>query len=774
MSGSDRRNPGDHPAPPVKSVSGSGGAVSCADCRKSARDTERIITLGLKVVRLRFGLHRSELPHLQPSELKIYLLSLLNPGKSIREFGRLRAFPRVFKGWDSDGLPKLGRLSRSDRWELAHSCNSLGRSLPPSCVKHTESKLDSWLDRATSTPPPPSSDYLKFARKVVRKVFSLGWDRSRYPRAVHSFSPQHSARAESGIGCGSFRADDFWSADRAPGHDKYISAKLPFSRYCLHGRWESPYRCESDGHNSDGSSNGLCIRCEYRERVEHFGICAQNDEPSLPHPGGFFLRVKDIPTVGKMRTIGIPSLNYDVLGPLHRAIYGHLTSQDWLMHGQVNAARVARVCTGKYQTSVDLVNATDGLNIEVTESILSVILSKSVAVPGEIRRLACQSLRPLLVRRSKGGLYEYHDHPVGRVSHGQMMGTYLSFPLLCLHSYIAGLWASRNSGLRGILVNGDDTIISHDLPLEAYPFGYEKNELKTLTSERTAELNSTVFVRRGGGWREIRSLRRFGADPDYKGILHMAGACERASPRWVSAYIRSKIGKRWGLSYTDLGLSPSHRLVWLRHFRMHGAESRVIPPPVPRDERYDLVTEPLSIADQVAFSIDLFDRGRSEPEVRVFNPSRTQVLKTCLPRRPVRKTSSGRLFNSHLSYEFLRDCPRPTSLDNRCRLEPDSFWAQSRREEREETTGWEEGGVVLSCKPPLVSGPLAVPLEGRLECLSRDSEWEQVSRVRCYDSGLKVSLTVTARSVFRDVIRRSVFSRGEAGVERGGNDLAPC
>lgn len=669
MAGKLDKKPCRSPAPSLKSISGKRGAVDCT-CTKVQQSTERITVSGLKIIRSRFGLHRSELPFLDSQGLKWYLLSLLSPTASLPSLskGRLRCFPRTFAGYDNDGFPILKRLGRSERWELAHSCSSLARSLPLSCVVHAPSKIDSWARTASSTPPPSSPEYLQFCRKLVRKTFRYGWDKVRYPASVQSFAPQASKRAESHGMNVMQTASSFWTnlpeALAYPnGHGPLIensSAKAEFVNLALHGR---PVGVPAPVPDSTYSS------------------------PPLPFGNGFHLRVKEIPTVGKTRVIGIPSLNYDLLGPLHRSIFGHLTSRDWLMHGTPTADRIKDVCRGAIQTSVDLTNATDGLRLDVTEAILGSLLAKTVSVPGSIKELAFNSLYPSTNYPVKGG---------HRVSHGQMMGTYLSFPLLCLHSFCAASWAARNSGLRGLLINGDDTIISHDRPLQDYPEGYEKNESKTITSSTTCELNSTVFLRSRDSWIEVRNLRRVGAETDFKGIRHMADACQRAGPKWVTAFIRSGIGKRWGLSPKDLGLSTRHRLVWLRQFRARGALSDVKFPDHIPDPRYLTIDHQPSPEEMVEFGIDLFNNGRSTVNVPDFNPSRNQVMKTRGKRRPDRVSGhsiGARTFVSNHTYEFHRDSREATSNKIWLVLQPtdfDSIPEYSTREIVGESDSWVE------------------------------------------------------------------------------------
>jgi len=574
---------------PRKTVSGSGGAVSCKTCKVCALDTEKTLLNGLKLIRLRFDLGRGELPFLSPSGLKCYLLSLLG-GKEVTLFSLgspVCRFPRVQTGYDHEGFPIWKRLSRRHRWELAHSCSSLVRSLPDGCPYHVPSKVDAWLKTATSPPPPPSSQsdhsaYLCFVRKTVSRLFPLGWDRERYVSSVHSFAPKLSARAETREW--GHRASDWW-ADFAPDGQ---SSKHHFTRLALHGQ-----------------ADPLCS--------PPFAAMELTDNR-------FHLRVKTIPTAGKSRVIGIPSMSYDMLGPLHRTIYGHLVSlrDSPFVHGRVDVKRVKGVCRGTVQTSVDLVNATDGLRLDVTEAILGKLLSKAVSVPGQIKVWAMMALYPAINAGS-----------MGEVAHGQMMGTYLSFPLLCLHSYLAASWAARNSGLRGIMVNGDDVVTSTDSPLGEYPSGYELNRSKTMTAENACELNSTVFLRDGKGWKEVRNLRRGGGLSDFHGFRHMASACVNAGPAWVTAFIKAGFGKRWGLGAAALGLPLSHHLVYHREVRFFGTASTIREPSPRLSTRYLLTDVEPSNIEKIAFGIDLFDNGRDSQELDVFNPSRSACLKRC-------------------------------------------------------------------------------------------------------------------------------------------------
>jgi len=134
------------------------------------------------------------------------------------------------------------------------------------------------------------------------------------------------------------------------------------------------------------------------------------------------------------------------------------------------------------------------------------------------------------------------------------MGAYLSFPLLCVQSYCAASWAARFDPHARFLVNGDDTIISavRDVTVQDYPSGYRLNDDKTIRAKNVVEVNSTVFLRSGGKWREVRHIRKAGAPTDFQGMIHMAKAV-LISPQFVDAWQRARIGRRWGFLPSQLG-----------------------------------------------------------------------------------------------------------------------------------------------------------------------------------------------------------------------------
>jgi hypothetical protein len=301
----------------------------------------------------------------------------------------------------------------------------------------------------------------------------------------------------------------------------------------------------------------------------------------------------------------IPSVSLDLLGPLHKTMYEHMAGQSWVLRGSPSVEKLREVLEEDWKTSIDLVAATDGLTIDVAETCLDVAQSTSSRVPAEIFRRARESLRPIFT----------HDGDVYRVASGQQMGQYLSFPLLCFQSYAAACWATRGVEAK-ILVNGDDCLIgcSSEHVISQYPSHLEINFDKTAVSRTVAEINSTQFVKQGRRWREIVAARRLGGvNRKLSGLVHLAQSCLKGGNKWITAFVRSRIGRRQRVSPIDLGLPGSHKSVFWRNFGM--PYRRVIPfQPADKDERLEMTEEKNQPHQVEDFRNLLFDEGRFKPE----------------------------------------------------------------------------------------------------------------------------------------------------------------
>jgi len=342
---------------------------------------------------------------------------------------------------------------------------------------------------------------------------------------------------------------------------------------------------------------------------------------SIPIDEPVRARYKAVMSAGKSRPLVIYDESVEILAPLHKTIESRLMKLPWRLVGPPTEKKISSACVYPCQTSVDLVSATDNLSLDVTEAILGTLLRKSQKVPGPVCLRAFQSLRPLIDC----------DGEEKEVSHGQMMGSYLSFPLLSLHSYLAALWAL--GGREGtILVNGDDTLVSANVYLEAssYPSGYKLNDLKTIRSENVAEINSTAFLKGAKGkWREIRHLRRGGFLSDYPGMMHGASAV-RGSVEWTNAFIRSRIGKKWGFLPSQLGLHPKSYPAHERERSMSNRLFTCLPvPPTQASTLLQAVRRQLDPDETTAMFLHQWEHGREGGKKRdVFKPTVGRVRRT--------------------------------------------------------------------------------------------------------------------------------------------------
>lgn len=549
-------------APLGNPITGSKGSKTCRHCLRAMSDARTVVRLASVVVRIRFGVPQSELPDLPIESLGRFLNFLLLQGKERDSV----AFPRAQRtARDKDGLCTLQRLCRRSRWELAHSLNSIKRNLGPlKCRQHTPSAFDEWFHQRTTLPPPPSQQYLSFVKGKVSELFPHGWDR-KYASFVNSHVPRASARLPL-----LSRGDLEWQ-----------------------GNWKG-----------------------FR------GACLSGTTPQTTMRA----RYKEVLSTGKTRPLLIYEKRTDVLAPLHKCLYKHLSdTTDWLLVGPPTAERISSVCVNEHQTSVDLVSATDNLSLAVTDIILSGLFRTASKIPHAVRAFALDSQFPDVYRKGK------HE---GRIMHGQMMGGYLSFPLLCIHSYLMAAFAVRDQPGSRFLVNGDDTIISSidEVPTERYPPGVQLNDGKTIRAMNVAEVNSTVFIRESGKWRQIRHLRRGGCITDFAGILHFAKACKVAGRIWEEAFVKSRIGKKWGFLPSELGLDCRSYVVWKRQagiISMGRVQTPLLAPDM--SPSVDLVRRDgvPSSDERLALTDHLYTNGRAvEGKWGPFNPSRGETIRS--------------------------------------------------------------------------------------------------------------------------------------------------
>jgi len=214
-----------------------------------------------------------------------------------------------------------------------------------------------------------------------------------------------------------------------------------------------------------------------------------------------------VQSAGKPRALSKFSADTLCLRPLHKAIYDRLSRQSWLNRGDVTTDGLAefRYVEGEVLTSGDYKSATDNLSIEVAEMIVATILASTVSVPQSVMKGALDILRPNLYNLEK----DLDFFP--RV--GQMMGSYLSFPLLCIQNRMAFLWAGGDG--KPCKINGDDILFRSSPEFSRHwmdtvsHLGLEVEKTKTSVSAEYGTLNSTLVVRERGKYK-VRQTLRFG------------------------------------------------------------------------------------------------------------------------------------------------------------------------------------------------------------------------------------------------------------------------
>jgi len=202
------------------------------------------------------------------------------------------------------------------------------------------------------------------------------------------------------------------------------------------------------------------------------------------------VRFSVVPTGGKRRGVTVASAMFHLLGPLHRTLYDHLSQFEWCLRGEARGKKFRKFqeVKGEVFVSGDYESATDNLSLEVTEVILRRVLSRARRVPDSIRALAFRSLRASI------------HYPGGRQVEqlrGQLMGNFLSFPLLCLQNYLSFKFLiPRPVPVR---INGDDIVFRCTRPeFDRWADGVKSCGLtlckgKTLVHSRIFSLNSSFF-----------------------------------------------------------------------------------------------------------------------------------------------------------------------------------------------------------------------------------------------------------------------------------------
>lgn len=212
-------------------------------------------------------------------------------------------------------------------------------------------------------------------------------------------------------------------------------------------------------------------------------------------------RVMVLEDGGKKRIVTVATYLQHALLPLHMLLYDHISRKSWLLRGDAKLSAMdglkrSRDAVEEVFVSGDYEAATDNFNSSHSELLLREISKYSTHVPRSIWEVAFKSLTGLLS----------HDGVLYAQRNGQMMGNFLSFPLLCITNYFGvymalGSKRARQLAREGRLkINGDDIVFRCTIAeFQRWKSAVEDCGLvlslgKTLVNKRLFSLNSTFFL----------------------------------------------------------------------------------------------------------------------------------------------------------------------------------------------------------------------------------------------------------------------------------------
>lgn len=197
----------------------------------------------------------------------------------------------------------------------------------------------------------------------------------------------------------------------------------------------------------------------------------------------------------KWRIITKGPVQQAALKPLHDTLYDFLSTKSWLLRGDADPKRFQHfhLKKGDLFVSGDYESATDNIHLDVVQTMVRAIQSVSPNIPPEVFDLA--------YARTECFLYSDKGNVAGVQRRGQLMGNFLSFPLLCLLNYI--MFRRSFPGNDTVLINGDDIVFRCKGGEEKEWFrsvgdcGLVISAPKTMVDPEFFTLNSTLFR---GGW----------------------------------------------------------------------------------------------------------------------------------------------------------------------------------------------------------------------------------------------------------------------------------
>lgn len=242
-------------------------------------------------------------------------------------------------------------------------------------------------------------------------------------------------------------------------------------------------------------------------------------------------RVQAVRDGPKWRVVTVNSADAVVLRPLHHLLYNRLSRQPWLLRGEPTLShfRAFGAVDGEVFVSGDYEAATDNIPLEVYTTMLSAARATSTTIPQTVWDAAFRDSSKIFVNRQ--------GKEVGCQKRGQLMGSLLSFPFLCLLNYAAFKWAVPRDV--PVKINGDD-IVWRGTAEECDRWfrtvqscGLVLSQGKTLVHPRYFTLNSCLFRGRSRGASAepfVRSAALFTKPDTVEALVGQLGALVKGAP----------------------------------------------------------------------------------------------------------------------------------------------------------------------------------------------------------------------------------------------------
>jgi hypothetical protein len=307
----------------------------------------------------------------------------------------------------------------------------------------------------------------------------------------------------------------------AAGEDWYDSAADVISRLFPIG-WDSDW--DQYVHDSKRVNQTACLEKDRTSRgvcesLGGWGEWTDRLESGELHPISEKRKIAAVKDGGKWRVITKAGGALAQLRPLHDIIYNTLSKNRWLLRGEPDAKEMTKQMEGEdgnlgrgVFVSGDYEAATDNFVPANSSRILDMLRATSRSIPAGVWEEADSSVlggeivREWMTYEDRGGerVRVRKSESAPRVT-GQLMGDYLSFPLLCLTNFIGVIYALGDEGWRiaceGFLkVNGDDIVFratkasANKWMEDVVGAGLVLSRGKTMVHSRVFSINSLFYT----------------------------------------------------------------------------------------------------------------------------------------------------------------------------------------------------------------------------------------------------------------------------------------